>query len=147
MPSGTQYLIEAGMLSDFIRNWDIDKDGTVDHYSFDIRNQFLHSVHPLAWFKKMALAVDGRPVDSKNMYFVLRGQWINVSKLDTITEIFWTIAEEARIYVCQRGGIAKGSHAVKFSLTTSSFTDTRFLDVKGLWADRTYTFENTMQTI
>ena len=146
MPAGTKYLIEEGMLGDTLINKDMDDDGIPDHYCFSVTNLFLHSVHPLSWFKKISIVVDHEPVDSRDVFFVIRGQWINIDKMKTINEIYWTIAEEAEICISMKGGINPGKHKIQFSLVTSSFTDTRFLDLKGLWNDRNCILEKEMKT-
>ena len=133
MPAGTKYLIEDNMLSNIIENSDENSDQVVDHFHFTIRNQFLHAAHPLSWFRKIELSVDGIEIDSSDIYFVLRGQWFCASYLYTITETFWTLCEEAEIFVKKTGGLKVGPHNVTVILTTSSFSDTWFQDTSGLW--------------
>ena len=50
MPAGTSYLFKVGMLSDSIYKKVDEKESA--YYEIGVKNQFLHAVHPIGWFKK-----------------------------------------------------------------------------------------------
>ncbi len=146
MPAGSAFLIKEGMLSKAIRNVDRDNDGVAEYYMLTIRNQILHAVHPLGWIRKLILHVDGRPVPTESVFFVVRGQWICLEHMPTIKDIFWRIGETALIYVKQQGGISKGKHDVECIITASTLEDTSILDERDEWPPRITRLQEEMQT-
>ena len=133
MPAGSGYWIEEGMLSNTIRNRDEDQDGKVDHVCFTVRNQFLHPNHPLGWIRKLDVKLDGQAIPPKRTYFVLRGQWINVACMPTITDIWWYMREEAHIYVESEGLEPGQLHLVACAFEISLFLHSPIVDRENIW--------------
>jgi hypothetical protein len=145
MPAGTKYTVPKGMLSDQIENVDLDRDGRTDHYLFRVKNHFLHAVHPVGWIKKLVIEIDGKTIDADKAYFVLRGQWFQLTKMYTISEVFWNLCETAAVYVACDGGMKPGRHSVKCTFIMSMLEDTHILDTENKWPFRTETVENVME--
>lgn len=147
MPAGSKFWIEEGMLSDTIRNVDVNGDDKVDFVCFTVRNQFLHPNHPLGWIRKLTVTIDGKEVPEDEVYFVVRGQWVNARHVPTITDIYWYMREEAAIYV-QSTGVKAGKHRVTCSLSICLFThaliDTKILDPEGMFPRLTATLSGEM---
>lgn len=132
MPAGTTYIYKEGMLSPWIRKR-TEADG--EYYELEIKNHFLHAAHPLGWIKKIEILVDGKTIREQDIYFVVRNQWFPVTKIHTITEVFWHLIEPAQI--CFRGfAIGQGTHQIECRMTTSLSDDTQIVDRKGIWPDR-----------
>ena len=93
MPAGTSYLFKEGMLSDSIYK-KVDEKERV-YYEIGVKNQFLHAVHPIGWFKKLEVEIDGKEVVQESIWFMIRGQWFAAEKMYTISEVFWNLMEEA----------------------------------------------------
>lgn len=144
MPAGTAYCIPQGMLGSTIANVDLNNDGVVDHFRFEIRNQFLHPEHPLGWIRGLSVAVDGEEVPTEMMGFVLRGQWIAVEKLPTIADIWWHMREVAEIYVRSRG-LDAGRHRVDVDFDVSLFVHTPSIDQQGQWPTLRQQLTNEME--
>lgn len=138
MPSGTSYTFKEGMLSPMIKK-KICKSGEdciKEYYSIEVKNQFLHATHPLGWIRRIELEVDNQKVDSKKMYFGLRGQWFAATTLHTIQEVFWYITEPAQICFETDSPLLEGLHYVKCTFVLSMLEDPGILDKKGMWPDR-----------
>lgn len=133
MPAGSQFLIEEGMLGKTLRNETIQEAAPTDYFWFEIRNQFLHAVHPLGFIRKLEIEVDGRPVCPRDIYFVLRGQWVRSDHLPGISDIYWYIGESARIYIRKDGGIAPGNHTLRCTIVASRLDQTMILDTRSIW--------------
>ena len=103
MPAGSAYCIEEGMITGALRNVDLDGDGVTDHLCFRLRNQFLHPDHPLGWIRRLTVAVDGVAACPSDLHFVLRGQWIAVEHMPTISDIWWHMREVAEVYMRSKG--------------------------------------------
>lgn len=138
MPAGQKYWIEEGTLGNQITNVDVDNDGKPDHYCFTIINKCLHAKHPLGWIRNVTLKIDGQKISNNKAYFVLRGQWISLKHMPTITDIWWNLIEEAEIYVEKEGGLEQGSYIVECNLELSLHVNTLTVDVKDVWP-RLYT--------
>lgn len=132
MPAGTAYCIPQGMLGSTIENVDVDNDGVVDHFRFEIRNQFLHPEHPLGWIRSLTISLDGTELQREAIGFVLRGQWIAVEKLPTISDIWWHMREIAEVYV-RSSGLAAGRHRIDVDFNVSLFVHTPSIDRHGRW--------------
>ncbi|RYG86885.1 MAG: hypothetical protein EON59_08910 [Alphaproteobacteria bacterium] len=115
------------MLGSTLHNEDLDGDGVVDHVRFSIRNQFLHPNHPLGWIRKLTVSLDGEAIAPADMFFVVRGQWISVAHLPTITDIWWQMREMAELYI-KRQAIEAGSHKVAVGFDVSMYGHTPSVD-------------------
>lgn len=129
MPAGTEYTYKENMLGKEIRN--------IDQYvTFEIKNHFLHAVHPLGWISRFSVEINGKEVDRKQMFFVLRGQWFYVPAMHTITEVFWRLGESADIYIQCEDQMPTGKYQVSCIFETSMLEDTRILDREHKWPRR-----------
>lgn len=54
-----------------------------DYGCFEIKSYFIHSVHPLGFFRKLEVSVDDEKVDVDNIFFVVRGNWIPARYMPT----------------------------------------------------------------
>lgn len=133
MGLGEQYWVHENSLSKSMCNKDLDGDGIYDHFSFTLRNNCLHSIHPLGWFRDFKLYLDEEEIPQDKSYFVLRGQLIPLKQLPTITDIWWEIIENAEIYGYYPGGVPAGIHQVKCEMDTSLVPNTRTVDTKEVW--------------
>lgn len=134
MPAGTSYLFKEGMLSDRICK-KADEEGRA-YYEIGIKNQFLHAVHPIGWFKKLEVEIDGDEVTQENIWFVIRGQWFAAEKMYTVSEVFWNLMEEAQICVYPTEPLTAGKHHVKCTFIMSMLEDTQVLDMENKWPRR-----------
>ena len=132
MPLGTQFYIKEGMISRELVNVDTDKDGKPDHFYFSIWNQKLHAKTPLGNIRKLTLRIDGEEIEPNRIFFVIRGQWICIEQVPTITDIWWMLREEAQIYVKQDGGISPGTHNVELTIENQLLMYTRSVDSKDI---------------
>ena len=134
MPAGTSYLFKEGMLSDSICK-KADEEGRA-YYEIGVKNQFLHAVHPIGWFKKLEVEIDGKEVAQENIWFVIRGQWFAAEKMYTISEVFWNLMEEAQICIYLPELLKTGTHHVKCTFIMSMLEDTQVLDMENKWPRR-----------
>ncbi|HWA19563.1 MAG TPA: DUF6379 domain-containing protein [Devosia sp.] len=132
MPVGTSFWIAEGMLAGEIENLN-GRDEGVRGYRFPLRNRFLHGHHPLGWIRALRLAVDGIPIAQQDIFLVVREQWIGVSQVPTIYDIWWQINETIHVAVAKEGGLASGLHALELVLTVTSLNHTPVLDHRNLY--------------
>lgn len=144
MPAGTGYLFKEGMLSPVIRKTTFPSTGK-EFYAIEVKNHFLHAIHPLAWFKKVEIEVDGKEISGEDARFVLRGQWFHVSDMPTITEVYWGLAEQAEICIPEVEKLTAGKHHVKLTFSMSMLEDTQIMDSKGLWPLRIECVEDDLE--
>ncbi len=135
MPAGTSYLFKQGMLKPEITR-KAALDGTKEYYAIGVKNFFLHAVHPLAWFKKLEIEIDGKRTDAEKAYFVLRDQWFHIADMPTVTEVYWNLAEDAQLLIPAEERLEQGTHHVKIIFTMSMLEDSQVMDRKGLWPHR-----------
>ena len=147
MPAGTSYWIKEGMISKKLKNVDINKDGKFDHFYFSIWNQILHAKHPLGYIRKLTLKIDGEDIEPNRIFFVLRDQWICIEQIQTISDIWWMLREEAQIYVKQKGGINPGFHNIECIMETSLLMNTRTIDRHDAWPKLTLSLQSDMSAI
>lgn len=142
MPAGTSYLFKEGMLLPKIEKVAVAEK---KYHVIGVKNYFLHAVHPLAWFKKIEIEIDGKEICTKDAYFVLRGQWFGVEQMSTITEVYWKLAEEAKLHIPAVENLKPGKHHVKLTFTMSMLEDTQIMDTKGLWPLRVEDVEEDLE--
>lgn len=141
MPAGTSFLIEKGMLGEKIRN--VQKDGYA-YYTFDVINQYLHAVHPIAWTRRIDLKVDGEEIGQKQFFFVVRDQWIRGDHIKDTVDIYWYLCERAQIYVQCDEELQAGKHVVECTFTASRLEETSIIDLKDEWPQRSQTVVQEM---
>ncbi|MEG0912047.1 MAG: DUF6379 domain-containing protein [Oscillospiraceae bacterium] len=133
MPAGTSYLFKENMLGKRL----LPVEGTdTPQYRFTVRNHFLHAVHPVGWIKTLDVEIDGKLCGDRDVWFIVRGQWFSASKLETISEVFWNLCEQAEICFSTDVSLAVGKHHVKCTFSTSLLEDTQVLDVKNVYSLR-----------
>lgn len=132
MPAGTSYTFKEGMLSSKIKEISLPEENK-KYYKLEIKNQFLHAVHPIGWIKKLEVEIDGQLMEQGDIYFVLRGQWFTADKMYTIREVFWNLSEAAEVCILSRSSLNSGQHYVKCTFTMSMLEDTQVLDMEGQW--------------
>ncbi len=147
MPAGKDYWIKEGMISKELKNVDIDGDGKVDHFCFSVWNQFLHAKHPVGWIRRLTIQIDGKDIAPDRIFFVLRGQWIGIKQMPTITDIWWMLREEAEIHIKQDNGIISGTHNVECTMEISLHTNTRTVDRQDTYSRLTLNLQSEMHTI
>ena len=133
MPAGTSYLVKEGMFGAQMRRE--RKEGEL-FYQFEMKNHFLHAVHPLGWFKKIEIEIDGRHIPAKEAFLVLRKQWFRVSDISTVSEVFWNLCEPLDVYVKCGEELERGSHHIKVIFRMSLLEDTQILDLDGRFGER-----------
>jgi len=133
MPAGSSFLIKEGMLSNKI---DIVKLDNESFYSIGVRNQLLHAVHPLGWFCEINLAVDGKYIPKEDIFFELRGQWINFTHIHTIKDVYWYIMEEARFNFRVQPELVSGAHNIECEFVASTLEVATQMDLAEKWPRR-----------
>lgn len=133
MPAGTSYLVKEGM---FGRRMTCEQREGEKYYRFEMKNNFLHAVHPLGWFKHIEIQIDGVLIPEEEAFLVLRNQWFRVSDIHTISEVFWNLCEPLAVYIKGGWELALGVHKVKVTFRTSLLEDTRILDLDGKYEER-----------
>lgn len=61
--------------------------------------------------------IDGEMVPKDSIYLNLNGQLYPAYTLQGHTEVFWTIEDEAELWVNKVGGLSKGSHIIEITVT------------------------------
>ena len=140
MPAGSSFLIKEGMLSDKIGTASFNGE---TFYSIGIKNQLLHAVHPLGWFCSVDLAIDNRSVPKEDCFFEIRGQWICLAQIHTITDVFWYIMEDARLNFRFKPELASGIHNIECKFTASTLEVATQLDWAERWPRRSQTVAQT----
>lgn len=131
MPAGSIYWIEKEMLGDRLNNTACTHLGKTEDYGcFEVRSYFIHSVHPLGFFREMGVTVDGETMDVDDLFFVVRGNWVPARYMPTISDIWWNQSESAWIYIRRSGGFAPGRHEVELHMKLQSLFNTKTLDTK-----------------
>lgn len=146
MPVGKTYWVEENMLGTTLENLDRDGDGKADHVRFGVKSSFIHADHPLGWIRDIRVEIDRQPVAPEDIFFVLRRNWIPLSCLPTISDIWWHMAENAYVTVRRLGGITPGTHRVSVTMEFSSLFNTRTVDYDDLSRRMPMTLSGTMTT-
>lgn len=144
MPAGTSYWVKQGMLQQDLYAVDVDGDGIRDHVYFTVRNQFLHPNHPLGWVRHIGVTLDSISVPDENIFFVLRGQWVPLSLMPQIRDIWWHMMEEARLYL-RMPSPGAGRHRLGCSLEISLHVHTENVDTEDIWPRLVCRLENEME--
>ena len=134
------------MLSECLENMDFDRDGVFDHIRFGMKSSFIHADHPLGWIRNIEVSVDGEEVPEEEIYFVVRDNWVPLSCIRTISDIWWKMAETAYVTIKRPGGIPKGSHKITCAMEFSTLFNTRTVDYHDFSRKLRMTLHKTMQT-
>ena len=144
MPAGTSYLVKEGMIGKTVCRETYNADA---YYKFTVKNNFLHAIHPVGWFRKTDIELDGKAWDTKDSYFVLRGQFFRIPDMHTISEVYWNLCEPAEIYLKQDRELEKGTHEITVTFTTSLLEDTQILDRERKYSDRVEFAQSTIELV
>lgn len=142
MPAGTSYLVKEGMFGKKISR---EKRNREQFYKFEMKNNFLHAVHPLGWFRKIEVEIDGACIPQEEAFLVLRKQWFRVSDISTVSEVFWNLCEPLDVYVKSGEELEEGKHHVKVTFRMSLLEDTQILDLDGKFGERVEFAETDME--
>ena len=95
--------------NDILKNVDINKDGKVDGYKFDIANPF-YTAESIASVNDVKVKIDQEDIPSEKIDLLVRGQRIKMKDAKTINEVWWGFGEVISVFVEKIGGISKGKH-------------------------------------
>ena len=95
--------------NNIIKNVDINKDGKIDGYQFDIANPF-YTAESIASVNDIKAKVDEAKIPSEKIYLIARGQLIKMKNANTMHEVWWGFGEVISVYIEKIGGIEKGNH-------------------------------------
>jgi len=107
-------VITKGMILG-LQNVDTNRDGKIDGFQLQIRNQYLITV-PLRSITTFEIIIDGKKISPEVMSFILRNQRINISNIRTISDIWWGIGEIATVHISKEGGLKSGMHDIECSI-------------------------------
>ena len=145
MPAGNNFLISEGMLGKcFIKHNSGFEGKDKGYFSLEIRNQALHAVHPIGWITDFSFCVNGEELKKDEYYLVLRGQWIRMDILPSISDIFWYCCEPAQLCFAGDGVVRAGENEVQITVTTSLLDQSALLDIHKKWGTRSQTVSQTV---
>ncbi len=87
-----------------IKNVDVDGDGNIDGYRFDLGNP-LYTAQPMSAIKDLIIVVNGENVDSNKISFILRKNKISLKNVTTINELWWSYGGLITVFVEKTGGL------------------------------------------
>lgn len=142
MPAGTAYLVKEGMFGKEMTRESLNGE---KYYKFSMKNNFLHAVHPLGWFRHIEIAIDELKISEHDAFLVLRGQWFRISDIHTVSEVFWNLCEPLDVYVKNMQELESGIHKIKVIFRTSLLEDTRILDLGEKYEERVESAETYVE--
>lgn len=86
--------------------------GSTLGYSFQIRYPSYRGCF-LSCIEELRFEVDGKPLDSNKVTFALNGKEFTIDEIPELFREYWYVMTPATIRVEQKGGLEKGSHAVR----------------------------------
>jgi hypothetical protein len=98
-----------------LKNIDIDGDGAVDGFLFDLANPF-NTAMPLSHIKKLSFILDGSKIDTDKISLIVRDDRVKLTNVPTINEIWWRYGEKISAYVEKSGGLESGEYELECSL-------------------------------
>jgi len=98
-----------------IENVDVDGDGRIDGFQFDLGNP-LNTAQPMSAIKDLSLRVDGEKIDPKKITLILRKNRVSLKNASTIPELWWGYGELISVLVEKADGLMRGKHQVECSL-------------------------------
>lgn len=98
-----------------LRNIDLDRDGQVDGYSFDIANPF-YTAESIASVKTIHLQVDGEEIGTDRIRLLVRDQQIRLEDAKTMHEVWWGFGEVISVFAAKPGGLSQGRHELDCTL-------------------------------
>ena len=101
--------------NNLIKNVDINKDGKIDGYQFDIANPF-YTAESIASVNDVRVKLDQKDIPSEKIDLIVRGQRIKMKDAKTINEVWWGFGEVISVFIEKMNGIAKGKHELDVNL-------------------------------
>ena len=98
-----------------IQNVDLDRDGQLDGYSFNIANPF-YTAESIASVRTIHLEVDGEEIDADRISLLVRDQRIRLKDAKTMHEVWWGFGEVISVFVEKPTGLNKGKHELDCTL-------------------------------
>jgi len=98
-----------------IENVDVDGDGRIDGFQFDLGNP-LNTAQPMSAIKDLSLSVDGKKIDPRKITLILRKNRVSLKNASAIPELWWGYGELISVFVEKPGGLARGKHQLDCSL-------------------------------
>jgi hypothetical protein len=95
--------------NNILKNVDINKDGKVDGYQFDIANPF-YTAESIASVNDVKIKVDQEDIPSEKIKLIVRGQQIKMEDAKTMNEVWWGFGEVISVFIEKNGGIIKGKY-------------------------------------
>jgi hypothetical protein len=86
---------------------------TGDGYEVGVRLNWYRSL-PVSCIEKLALSLDGQPVDPAAIRFEVNGKQFGIEELEDKVEEFWFVQDTARVHVKDSGKVKPGEeHTVE----------------------------------
>lgn len=86
-------------------------EGVTVGYEFKIKYPSYRGVF-LSCIEELRFAMDGEPIDKKEIYFYLNGKQFLLDELKECFKEYWFVREKATIRVMKPGGITPGAHSL-----------------------------------
>lgn len=86
-------------------------EGVTVGYEFKIKYPSYRGVF-LSCIEELRFAMDGEPIDKKEIYFYLNGKQFLLDELKECFKEYWFVREKATIRVMKPGGITPGEHSL-----------------------------------
>lgn len=94
------------------------EDGKTIGYEMETQITYYRAI-PLSMVNFVAVETDGVKVPAENIRFTSDGiDWFTLKEMDTVTSIKWEYGVPATVRVLQEGGLSKGEHTVKLTVST-----------------------------
>jgi len=98
-----------------IRNMDVNKDGEIDGFQFNICNPF-YTAEPVSSIRSIQLKIDGDEVDTEKTSLIIRNQRIKIKDAPTVYETWWRFGEVSSVLVEKPGGLTLGKHQLEINV-------------------------------
>ena len=106
-----------------IKNIDINHDGKIDGYQFNIANPF-YTAESLSSVKEIIATIDGEKINPEKINLIARGQRMRLKDVASMHEVWWGFGEVISVYIEKTDGLKKGNHKLETILrmrTTISY--------------------------
>jgi 2-iminoacetate synthase ThiH len=117
--------------NNIIKNVDINQDGKIDGYQFNISNPF-YTAESLSSVKEIIATVDGEKINPEKINLIARGQGMRLKDVTTMHEVWWGFGEVISVYIEKTGGLKKGNHELDTILRMRTTISYGFPRVKKL---------------
>lgn len=94
------------------------ENGEVIGYEMKSHKTYYRGI-PLSMVNFVAVETDGIPVPPENIRFTVDEiDWFTLKEMETVTTIKWEYGDLATVRVIHKGGLSKGDHNVKLTVST-----------------------------